>query len=65
MDMLAAFTESFRGAVSAWPYADFVMHETGYPITVLKTSGGGWQKGKLRIRVVIEFEPEAPPNIEQ
>lgn len=65
MDTLAAFTQAFKSALNAWPYADFVMHEKGYPITVLKTSGGGWQKGHLRIRVVFEFEPEVPPNAEQ
>jgi hypothetical protein len=63
MDTLTPFIESFKEAVRSWPYAPLVMHEKGYPITVLKTSGGGWQKGKLRIRVVIEFEPEQPPEL--
>jgi hypothetical protein len=62
MDTLSAFTQSFKSALNAWPYESFVMHEKGYAVTVLRTTGGGWQKGKLRIRVVVEFEPEQPPE---
>jgi hypothetical protein len=65
MDLLSAFSESFRTALNDWSYNSLVMHETGFPISVLKTSGGGWQKGRLRIRVVFEFEPELPPIVEE
>jgi hypothetical protein len=33
--------------------------EPGLACEVLKTSGGGWQKG--RIRITLEFIPEEPP----
>jgi KGK domain len=50
--------------LNAWPCVSFVTSPTGYPVSILKTLGGGWQKGKLRIRVVVEFKPEQPPKSE-
>jgi KGK domain len=58
MDTVSVFTASFNESFNGWPYASFVTSSEGYPISILKTSGGGWQKGKLRIRVVVEFEPD-------
>lgn len=58
METVAVFSSSFNESFNGWPYALFVTSPEGYPISILKTSGGGWQKGKLRIRVVVEFEPD-------
>jgi hypothetical protein len=51
-------------ALSSWPYAQAARNLNGIPVSVLKTSGDGWQKGKLRVRVVIEFEKDEqlPPT---
>lgn len=61
MDTVALFTNSLKEALGGWPYVGFVMSSTGYPISILKASGGGWQKGNLRVRIVVEFEPEPKP----
>jgi hypothetical protein len=65
METVSLFTASLKDALNAWPYVSFVTSPTGYPASILKTSGGGWQKGKLRIRIVVEFEPEAKPVISE
>jgi KGK domain len=35
----------------------------GVRCEVLKTTGGGWQKGKIRFR--LEFIPDEPPQVER
>lgn len=64
MDTVAPFTASLKDALNSWPYISFVRSSEGYPVSILKTSGGGWQKGNLRVRIVVEFEPEQPSNLE-
>ncbi|MFB2882200.1 KGK domain-containing protein [Floridanema aerugineum] len=36
----------------------------GLDAEVLKIGAKGWQKGKIRVRVTLEFEPEEPEIIE-
>jgi hypothetical protein len=64
MDTVAPFTASLKEALNSWPYVPFVRSPEGYPVSILKTSGGGWQKGNLRVRIVVEFEPEQPSKLE-
>jgi hypothetical protein len=33
----------------------------GIVCQVLRTTGGGWQKGKMQIRLELEFIPDEPP----
>jgi hypothetical protein len=56
--------QSSISALASWPYAQATRDSNGIPVSVLKISGGGWQKGKLRVRVVIEFEKDEqlPPT---
>jgi hypothetical protein len=35
--------------------------QDGKQCKVLKTTGGGWQKGTMRIRLELEFIPDEPP----
>lgn len=63
METVSLFTASLKEALNAWPYVSFATSPTGYPVSILKTSGGGWQKGKLRVRIVVEFEPESEPVV--
>jgi KGK domain len=65
MDTVTPFTDSLKEALNSWPYVPFVRSSEGYPVSILKTSGGGWQKGKLRVRIVVEFEPDPQPIEEQ
>ncbi len=56
VDHLYAAVTSHVGA----PYSNW-FKETGVVCEVLKTEGGGWQKGKIRFRVeFIPDEPEVP-----
>jgi hypothetical protein len=63
METVSLFTASLKEDLNSWPYVAFVTSPTGYPVSILKNSGGGWQKGKLRVRIVVEFEPEPEPVI--
>jgi hypothetical protein len=63
METVSLFTASLKEALNAWPFVGFVTSLTGYPVSILNTSGGGWQKGKLRVRIVVEFEPEPEPVV--
>jgi KGK domain len=63
METVALFTTSLKEALNAWPFIGFVTSPTGHSISILKASGGGWQKGKLRVRIVVEFEPEPKPVV--
>jgi KGK domain len=65
IDTVAPFTESMKQALATWPYCSFVTSPDGLEVSVLRTSGGGWQNGKLRMRVVVEFEPEPQLKVEQ
>ncbi|BAU66459.1 hypothetical protein STA3757_38640 [Stanieria sp. NIES-3757] len=38
--------------------------ENGIPFSILKSGYKGWQKGKLKIKVVLEFEPDEPEKPE-
>ncbi|MEG3439087.1 KGK domain-containing protein [Pannus brasiliensis CCIBt3594] len=38
--------------------------EEGVPCEILKANSSGWQKGKLKIRVSVEFYPDEPESIE-
>jgi KGK domain len=59
METVSLFTASLKEALNAWPYVSFVTSSTGYSVAILKASGGGWQKGKLRVRIVVEFKPDS------
>jgi hypothetical protein len=61
MDTVALFTASLKEALNAWPFVGFVRASEGYPVSILKASGSGWQEGKLRVRIVVEFEPDPQP----
>jgi KGK domain len=59
METVSLFTASLKEALNAWPYVAFVTNPSGYSVSILKASSGGWQKGKLRVRIVVEFEPDS------
>jgi KGK domain len=65
MNTVAPFTASLKEALNSWPYVAFAKSSEGYPVSILKTSGGGWQQGKLRVRIVVEFEPDPQPIVEE
>jgi hypothetical protein len=62
LETIAVITESSTKALESWPYVEAVRRSSGVPASVLRASGGGWQKGKLRIRVVVEFEQDQSPQ---
>jgi KGK domain len=65
IETVASFLLTMGEPLSRWPYVGCLTMSDGVPVTVLKESGGGWQKGKLRMRVVVEFEPEPQLKVEQ
>lgn len=36
------------------------LSDEGVPCEVLRTTGGGWIQGKIRIKTIIEFTPDEP-----
>lgn len=50
----ASVNNFIKGNLSTW------LQEEGVPCEVLRTTGGGWIKGKIRIKTVIEFIPDEP-----
>lgn len=41
------------------------LFKSNIPISILKSDSKGWQKGKLKIKVVLEFEPDEPKEKEE
>lgn len=60
IDTAGPFSDAVKKALASWPYVNLVNQDKGLPGSILKTSGGGWQKGQLRVRVVIEFQSDPP-----
>jgi hypothetical protein len=64
LETVAVITESSTKALESWPYIQAIRNLNGVSAKVLSPSGGGWQEGKIRVRVVIEFEKDEqlPPS---
>jgi hypothetical protein len=56
-DWRTRLSDSFPKPQASWFYKD------GIKCEILRVSGGGWQKGKLRFR--LEFIPDDPAAFEQ
>ncbi|MBE9119185.1 hypothetical protein IQ249_25375 [Lusitaniella coriacea LEGE 07157] len=46
--------------IKNWNKKDVLLFSDGVSAELLPVSGGGWQKGKLRLR--LEFVPDSPPE---
>jgi hypothetical protein len=44
------------------PKNHYELSGTGLDCKVLETNSPGWQKGKLRIKITVEFSPDEPPQ---
>lgn len=49
-----------RGGLPIWNDERWNWMDNGVKCEILKPGSKGWQKGKLRINVTLEFEPDEP-----
>ena len=64
VDKISLFALSAQEFLTGWPYATLFKMSSGADGSVLKANGGGWRKGKIRVRIAVEFCPDEPMNAE-
>ncbi len=61
IDRCSAITQSVKDLLREWPYKKLLERHAVSDAEVLKTTGGqGWQRGKIRIKISVEFCPDEP-----
>jgi hypothetical protein len=64
VDKISLFALSAQEYLTGWPHATLLKMSGGVVGSVLKANGGGWRKGKIRVRIAVEFCPDEPLNFE-
>jgi hypothetical protein len=58
VDKISLFSLSAQEFLTGWPHATLFKMSGGVVGSVLKANGGGWRKGKIRVRIAVEFCPD-------